>query len=63
MDTRAEIDVETLLKVILVLAVVWLALVVVDLVTDLLLGLVGILMPIVGLAIIALIALWLLDRI
>lgn len=60
MDTRADIEVETLLKVVLVLVVVWLALEVLDTLTDLLLGA---LQPVVGLVIAALIVLWLLDRI
>ncbi|WP_135364934.1 DUF7554 family protein [Halosimplex halophilum] len=60
MDTRADIEVETLLKVVLVLVVVWLALEVLDALTDLLLGA---LQPVVGLVIAALIVLWLLDRI
>ncbi|ELZ29474.1 hypothetical protein C475_02458 [Halosimplex carlsbadense 2-9-1] len=60
MDTRADIEVETLLKVVLALAVVWLALEVLDLVIDIVLG------PfrsLFGLVIVVLIVLWLLDRI
>jgi len=60
MDTRADVEVETLLKVVLGLVVVWLALEVVDAVTDLLLGA---LKPLLGLVIAVLIVLWLLDRI
>ncbi|WP_436930163.1 DUF7554 family protein [Halosimplex halobium] len=60
MDTRADIEVETLLKVVLVLVVVWLALEVLGALTDLLLGA---LQPVLGLVIAALIVLWLLDRI
>ena len=60
MDTRADIEVETLLKIVLVLVVVWLGLEVLDSFIDIL---IGPLKPVVGLAIIALIVLWLVDRI
>lgn len=62
MTDRADVDVETLLKVILVLVVVWLALEIVGEVVDIALGLFGFLRPILGLVILALIVLWLLDR-
>ena len=62
MTDRADVDVETLLKVVLVLVVVWLALEVVEGVLDLAFGLFGFLRPILGLLILALIVLWLLDR-
>lgn len=62
MVDRAKLDVETLLKVVLVLVVLWLALEVVDSVLDIALGLLGPLRPLLGLLILALIVLWLLDR-
>jgi len=60
MDTRADIEVETLLKVVLALVVVWLALEVLDLIIDIVLGP---FQSLFGLVIVALIVLWLLDRI
>jgi hypothetical protein len=63
MDARAVVDVEDLLKLVLVLVVVWLALEVLDTIFDLLFGgLVAILRPLIGLLVVALIVLWLLDR-
>jgi len=60
---RGEIEVETLLKIILVLILVWLALEVVDLAFGLLGALLGPFTNLFGLVIAALIILWLLDRI
>ncbi|RLM56740.1 hypothetical protein DVK02_09645 [Halobellus sp. Atlit-31R] len=60
---RAELEVEDLLKVVLVLAVIWLALEVVGGVLGILAELLGPLRPFVGLVVVALIVLWLLDRI
>jgi hypothetical protein len=60
---RAAIDVDDLLKIVLVLVVVWLALEVVETVLDLTFGLLGALRPFVGLIVLILIVLWLLDRI
>lgn len=62
MTDRADVEVETLLKVILALVVVWLALEIVGEIVDIALGLFGFLRPILGLLILALIVLWLLDR-
>jgi hypothetical protein len=62
MIDRADVDVETLLKVILVLVVVWIALEIVGEVIDIAFGIFGFLRPILGLLILALIVLWLLDR-
>lgn len=59
MDVRGDIEVETLLKVVLALVLVWLALEVLDLFVDVLLWL---LKPLVALVIVGLIVLWLLDR-
>jgi len=58
---RASIEAETLLKVVLVLVVVWLALEIVGEVLDLFAFLLGPLRPLVGLVVLALIVLWLLD--
>jgi hypothetical protein len=60
MDTRADIEVETLLKIVLALVVVWLSLEVLDLVIDIVLGP---FQSLFGLVIVVLIVLWLLDRI
>lgn len=60
---RAALDVEDLLKIVLVLVVVWLALEIVDEVLAITLGLLGPLRPIIGVVVLVLIVLWLLDRI
>lgn len=60
MDTRADIEVETLLKIVLALVVVWLGLEVLDLLIDIVLGP---FQSLFGLVIVVLIVLWLLDRI
>ena len=60
MTDRAALDVETLLKVVLVLVVVWLALEIVGGFVRLVLGP---LPEIIGLVVVVLIVLWLLDRI
>ena len=59
-DPRGDIEVETLLKIVLVLVVVWIGIEILDAVIDIVFG------PfksIFGLIIVALILLWLLDRI
>lgn len=53
-----NLDVETLLKVVLLLVIVWIA---VDIVSELLFDLLGPFRPLVGLVIIALIAVWWLE--
>ncbi|WP_256288535.1 DUF7554 family protein [Halobellus inordinatus] len=60
---RAELEVEDLLKVVLVLVVIWLVLEVVGGILGILAELLGPLRPFLGLAVVALIVLWLLDRI
>ena len=60
MTDRAAIEVETLLKIILVLVVVWLALRIVGEVVRFVLGP---LPEVIGVVIVVLIVLWLLDRI
>jgi len=59
---RAAVEVEDLLKIVLVLVVVWLALEIVGEVFDLFVGLLNLLPTVVGLLIVVLIVLWLLDR-
>jgi len=59
---RAAVDTDTLLKVVLVLVVVWLALEVLDVVVDLAFGIFGFLRPLLGVVVLALIVLYLLDR-
>ena len=59
---RGDVDADTLLKVVLVLVVIWLGLEVIDAVLDIALGLLGPLRPLVGLVVLALIVLYLLDR-
>ncbi|MUV56677.1 hypothetical protein SAMN04487947_0148 [Halogeometricum rufum] len=60
--TRGDVDVEDLLKLILVLVVVWLVLEIVGGVLGILGHLLGPLRPLLGLVVVALIVLWLLDR-
>lgn len=60
---RAELDADTLLQIILVLIVVWLVLEVLEATVDLIGSFLGLLPNLIGLAIVALIVLWLLDRI
>ncbi|WP_338740597.1 DUF7554 family protein [Haloplanus salilacus] len=60
---RASLDVESLLKLVLVLVVVWLVLRIAGEVFDLFFGLLGFLPDLIGLVVVVLIVLWLLDRI
>jgi hypothetical protein len=60
---RAAVDVEDLLKLVLVLVVIWLALSVVEAAFDIFFGLFSFLPQLLGLLVVALIVLWLLDRI
>jgi hypothetical protein len=60
---RGKIDVEDLLKIVLVLVVVWLVLEVIGGILGILGELLGPLRPLLGLLVIALIVLWLFDRI
>ncbi|PSQ58961.1 MAG: hypothetical protein BRD23_05515 [Halobacteriales archaeon SW_9_67_25] len=60
---RGEIEAETLLKVVLVLAVVWLALEVLEVFLETLRFILAPLPKLVGLALIVLVVLYLLDRI
>jgi len=60
---RAAIEVETLLKIVIVLVILWLALEVLDAVFGLLLGVFWFLQPLLGVVLLVLLILWLLDRI
>jgi hypothetical protein len=60
---RAAIEVETLLKIVIALVILWLALEVLDAVFGLLLGVFWFLQPLLGLVLLVLLILWLLDRI
>lgn len=61
---RAALDTDDLLKLVLVLVVIWLALEVLDTLLDIVFGpLVALLGPLLGLVVLALIVLFLLDRI
>lgn len=59
---RGGIDVDTLLKVILVLVIVWIALEILGELVQTSLALLGPFRPLLGLVIVVLIILWLLDR-
>ncbi|WP_435184016.1 DUF7554 family protein [Halobellus sp. EA9] len=60
---RAELEVESLLRIVLVLVLIWLVLEVISEVLGIVGWLLGPLQPILGLALVVLIVLWLLDRI
>lgn len=53
-----DVDVETLLKIVLVLVIVWIVL---DIVSELVFELLGPFRPLVGLLIVALVVVWWLD--
>jgi len=63
LGVRGAIDVEDLLKIILVLVIIWIGLEIVGQVVETGLELLGPFRPLIGLLILALIVLWLLDRI
>jgi hypothetical protein len=60
MDTRGDLEVETLLKVVLALVVVWIGLEILDAAVDLVLAPFD---SVFGFVIVVLIVLWLFDRI
>ncbi|MFB6106528.1 MAG: hypothetical protein ABEJ70_06115 [Halobacteriaceae archaeon] len=62
MDARAALTVEDLLKVVLALVAVWLVLEILDTVLGMALAVLGWLRPLLGLLVVALIVLWLVDR-
>lgn len=53
-----NVDVETLLKVVLVLVIAWIA---VDIVAEFVYAVLGPLQPLIGILIVALVVVWLLD--
>ena len=59
---RGSLDVDSLLRIVLVLVVIWLVLEVVGAVLGILGELLGPLRPLLGLAVVALLVLWLTDR-
>lgn len=61
-DIRGAVDVDTLLKVILVLVIVWIVLEILGTLVETSLALLGPFRPLLGLVIVVLIILWLLDR-
>ncbi|MDR5672773.1 hypothetical protein RH858_06365 [Halalkaliarchaeum sp. AArc-GB] len=63
MDLRSAIEVETLLKIVLGLVVMWLVLEVLGAVLRITTAFFRLLTPVIGLVIVILIVLWLLDRI
>jgi ABC-type enterochelin transport system permease subunit len=62
-DKRADLEAESLLRIVLVLVVVWLVLEIVGEFVGIATALVGPFRPVLGLLVVAVIVLWLLDRI
>lgn len=62
MSIRANIDVETLLKIILGLVVIWLVLEILGAILRITTTVFRFLMPVIGLIIVVLIILWLFDK-
>jgi hypothetical protein len=60
---RAKLEADSLIRIVLVLVLIWVALEIVGEILDIFSWLLGPLQPLLGLALIALIVLWLLDRI
>jgi len=60
---RGALDADTLLRVVLVLVVVWLALEVLEAFVGALAAVLGLARPFIGLLVVALVVLWLLDEI
>lgn len=64
MSLRAKLDVDDLLRVLLVLVIIWLALELISEVLSMVLGpFFALAKPLIGLVVLALIVLWLVDRI
>ena len=61
--TRAAVDTDDLVKIVLILVAIWLGLEVFEELLGFLLGPFGFLRPVLGLVVLALLVLWLLDRI
>jgi len=60
---RAKLDVDTLIKIVLVLVAIWLALSIVEEVLETFAWLLGPFSNLIGLVVLLLLVLWLLDRI
>jgi hypothetical protein len=60
-SSRAEVEVETLLKIVLALVIVWLVLEIVGFALGVLGWLLGPLQPLLGLALVVLLVLWFFD--
>jgi len=60
---RAALDVDTLLRIVLVLVVIWLVLEILDMALGMVFGIFWFLKPLLALALLVLIVLWLLDKI
>ncbi|WP_410766096.1 hypothetical protein [Haloferax sp. DFSO60] len=60
---RAKLEADSLIRIVLVLVLIWVALEIVGEILDIFSWLLGPLQPLLGLAVIAIIVLWLLDRI
>lgn len=58
-----NLEVEDLLKIVLVLVIIWLGLEILEATVETLAGILNLATPVVGLVILALIVLWMLDRI
>jgi hypothetical protein len=62
MDTRADLDADALLKIVLVLVVLWVAVEIIDFAFEIVEGVLELFMPIIGILIVVLIVLWLVDQ-
>jgi Ca2+/H+ antiporter len=62
-DDRGDLEVESLLRILLVLVVVWIVLEIVGEVMDIAATTLGAIRPFLGIIVVVLIVLWLLDRI
>jgi hypothetical protein len=63
MDIRGKLDVEDLLKIILVLVAIWVVIAIIGELVEAVAGLLGPFRPLLGIIILALIVLYFLDRI
>lgn len=62
-DDRGELEVESLLQIVLVLVVIWIALEIVGEIVGIATATIGAVRPFIGVIVVAIIVLWLLDRI
>lgn len=63
MPDRAKLDADSLIRIVLVLVLIWVGLEIVGEILDIFSWFLGPLQPLLGLAVVAIIVLWLLDRI